>query len=144
MIVLFSLFSNIIFYSSIMYILPCILFYFLHNFNWRIFFFTLSSFYHMQPNLLSQEIVYLISSGVWPCRNYCVVFDCLFSFTSLAAYYFYHSQTPFQNQTDWIGNSFEIIFPRINLNFSNQLEKLPRIYSTCLNQLEKLPWINSN
>ena len=36
-----------------------------------------------------------------------------------------------------------ILFPPINLNFPNKLEKLPRIDSDFLNKLEKLPWINS-
>ena len=53
-------------------------------------------------------MLYLLSSVVWTCRHYCVFVACLFSFTSLGTYYVYHSQTPFQNQTDRIGNRFEI------------------------------------
>ena len=43
-----------------------------------------------------------------------------------------------------LGTVLRSFFPWINLNFPNQLEKLPRIYSTFLNQLEKLPWTNHN
>ena len=119
------------------------LFYFLHNFNSYILFFILSSISHLQPNVLSREMLYLFSSGVCPCRNYCVVFALFLFFVYLAAYYLYHSYNPFQNQIDHIRNSFDILFLRINFNFTNILEKLPRIDSDFLNQLGKLPWINS-
>ena len=35
----------------------------------------------MQPSVLWWEMIYLLSSDVWPCQNYCSIFDCLFSFT---------------------------------------------------------------
>ena len=120
-------------------------FYLMHNF---IIISSFSSFPHFiicNPVCCDEKcfIFFLLLSGLF-CIIVLLFVACLFSFTSSGTYYFYHSQTLFQNQTDRIGNCFEILFPWINLNFPNQLEKLPRIDSKFLNQLEKLPWINPN
>ena len=58
----------------------------------------------MQPSVFWREIIYLLTSGVWPYQNYCVVFvACLFSLTSLGAYYILLFPDPFSesNRSDW-------------------------------------------
>ena len=118
---LLSVYTYILCYSLIIYICSMYINYFMHSF---IIISSFSSFPHSiicNPLCCDEKcfILFPLLSGLF-CIIVLLFVACSFSFTSSGAYYSYHSQTPFQNQTDRIGNRFEILFPWMYFNFPNQ------------------------
>ena len=107
---LLSVFTNILIYSSIMYILSCVLFIFRTISLAHLIFHLLLIFQYTTQCVVMINYVYcLLWFLTFPELLCCFFLLVLLRF--LGRLLFYHSQTPLQNQRDWIGKRFEIPFP---------------------------------